>query len=647
MFSFKRFFQGKGFSDRGARGQRAGRKGGSRFLGRLQNYLNICFSYSRRRYQSERGIAIPLVIGIGLLMTLLSITIIVRSQSSQINSSNLNQAATAGEIAETGVTRIQSIFASNRTIPLITLYDVGTNSNSWEQAGNSAPPSSCSGGGTTIVPLANFRGNTWTDIEPGKRQYRVVKYTYFPTSTSTSLTFTPITITTANFSSTQTLSSVSNASYISSEGSAIGQIASIVGTLRNTSGTYTFKPSGSPTASVASVTGGTFSPITDNGTGRLQVEGRIINGTVGVDGKTVNPPQQVIATSGIEVEIPVTPGDINNIPIPGTWLGAAFAPSGNQTFASDVLVPCNEATSDVPLEPRTPPYTANKTALKLPEVPPTPSTAYNLGSLMSTNVVLPLASGASPSGYNPATGGYEYIASGIASNNDTLTIDPNYKVSIYLTGNINMGGSGDIVHKSTSNGGFNSVLPTGTVTVSAATSISSASGVTVVPSNTSYLNNNQSVKGVFGVNGIPGRLSRSGTTYTFTPLTAPTPSGTITVAAGSTFTPRTAAYRETDLKIYGNGSTVTSPHICLSGNASIDAFILAPSYSFGMNGGGNGTAISGAIWTGSYPSSSCSSSSNKVIVFQNATWDDVGLSPQNLPPSVAATQTWNKKKVTD
>ena len=59
-----------------------------------------------RKHHSERGIAIPLVIGIGLLMMLLSITVIVRSQSSQVNTSNLKQAATASEVAETGLARI-------------------------------------------------------------------------------------------------------------------------------------------------------------------------------------------------------------------------------------------------------------------------------------------------------------------------------------------------------------------------------------------------------------------------------------------------------------------------------------------------------------------------------------------------------------
>ena len=497
-------------------------------------------------------------------------------------------------------------------------------------------------------------------------------YNYLPSS-STPLTFTSSITILAISSTPQTftlVSSPSSPSYVSSGGFLTGQIGGVVGKLTNTStsGTYTFTPIGMPTINVTSGTNvppNTFYPTTDRGIGRLQVAGRTIDGTV-TNGATSDV-KQVIGSSVIQVEIPITPGDINNIPIPGTWPQDTVAPSGNQTFASDLLVSCDEVTTDIRLETRSPAYTANKTGMKLPTVPTAPTTAYPIQGTIPTSgdTTLP-----NTSGYNPLTGGYDYIVSEISSTSNTLTINPNYKVTIYLTGDIDMGGNSNINHSKSSE--FNSTSsPTSPVTIvvplEKTLSTSEAVTLTVPAYSSNYLAaDNTFVYGFLGSANIPGKLSKINTTvrvqgvdtttqsYTFTPMTIPSGT-TVTVPLSSTFTPSTAPYKEVDFKIYGDGTTSPSspPKICLSGGATVEGFILAPKYTFGMRGGGNAnsieattTGISGSIWVGSYPAPRpCSSDSNKIVVTQKGSWEDIGLSPENMPPNLAASQTWNKKEV--
>lgn len=62
-----------------------------------------------RRSSSEQGFAIPIVVGMGLVMLLVGVTMIVRSQGDQVTASAQKATADSLGVAETGVTRILAL----------------------------------------------------------------------------------------------------------------------------------------------------------------------------------------------------------------------------------------------------------------------------------------------------------------------------------------------------------------------------------------------------------------------------------------------------------------------------------------------------------------------------------------------------------
>ncbi len=333
------------------RSKRWGR--GNQLLSWFKRYFTIYSS--RRKYRTQRGIALPLVIGIGLLMMLLSVTIIARSQSSQVSTSNLKQAVQASEVAESGLSRVQELFTQKPFIATVNLSE-------WVTKDASTPTTACPPGGSiSTIPLTDLINKNWITIATdttATRQFRVVDYTFAQTASNT-------------------------------------------------------------------------------GIGKLQLEGRITNSS------------QVLSTSGLQVQIPVNPGNINNIPIPGLWAASQWdSGKGNGLIEGNVIVPCNVATSLANVASG---YKARQSNLKLPALPaiPTSPAPINLGSITST-MTLPRIPGditladdtigiTKTWGSSPKT--YEYQVDEIRGR---LTINPNYKVTIYLTGNVDK--TSDIFH---------------------------------------------------------------------------------------------------------------------------------------------------------------------------------------------------------
>jgi hypothetical protein len=114
-----------------------------------------------------------------------------------------------------------------------------------------------------------------------------------------------------------------------------------------------------------------------------------------------------------------------------------------------------------------------------------------------------------------------------------------------------------------------------------------------------------------------------------------------------------------DLRIFGEGPE--GSEICINGNRQLNAFILAPNYNAGVNGGGNLSLpngdptgnMRGAVWVkqwGEIPG--CGSNSSNVLVEQEGSWDDilfmgdfVGNLGQQMPPNINPPATWTKEAV--
>ncbi len=101
-----------------------------------------------------------------------------------------------------------------------------------------------------------------------------------------------------------------------------------------------------------------------------------------------------------------------------------------------------------------------------------------------------------------------------------------------------------------------------------------------------------------------------------------------------------AVYKPTDFRIFGYGTTSNPSQMCVNGNRVIEAFILAPKYAIGRTGTARFT---GSVWVdGFMNATSCGVGNTNLVVTQNGTWSDFGLTPSNLPPQISPPQTWTK-----
>jgi len=141
--------------------------------------MNKNLKVALKNFSGEQGFAIPIALGMGLIMILVATTMIVRSQGDQVTASAQKETARGLSAAETGITQYQSLINNNRGIA--TYPRTGTNS--WTNAANITNLStSCAGSSAAAVTAAAT--TVWRDVDssdPTQGQYRLVDYTYGPT----------------------------------------------------------------------------------------------------------------------------------------------------------------------------------------------------------------------------------------------------------------------------------------------------------------------------------------------------------------------------------------------------------------------------------------------------------------------------------
>jgi hypothetical protein len=121
------------------------------------------------RRSSEQGFAMPVAIGLGLVMLLVGATMIVRSQSEQAIGSAQKNTALGLSAAEAGVTKVQSFLNTNRLLAV--------KSYPWTSfLVNSTTGGACASASATFAQADAF--NNWQDINNGTQQFRVISYSY-------------------------------------------------------------------------------------------------------------------------------------------------------------------------------------------------------------------------------------------------------------------------------------------------------------------------------------------------------------------------------------------------------------------------------------------------------------------------------------
>ncbi len=132
------------------------------------------------RNSNEKGFALPIAMGVGLVIVLLGAVMMARSQTDRVTSSTQKATTQGLSAAETGVARYQDLVNKYRAIS--TYNNTGTVS--WTNPSSIPNISSC--GSTTEATAVSAQATTnWQNVDSTdstKGQYRLISYAYTPNS---------------------------------------------------------------------------------------------------------------------------------------------------------------------------------------------------------------------------------------------------------------------------------------------------------------------------------------------------------------------------------------------------------------------------------------------------------------------------------
>ena len=142
---------------------------------------------------NDRGVVLPVIIALGLIMTLVGTISIVQSNEEQINANTQRRTAKALAAAELGVARYRELIDKYRLIAIYpaclnwsgsTCSDSGNNDRSWgnvtaikDDNGDELIGQSCPNDGDTVIP--NMTNQNWQTVSgQSSLEYRLIDYTY-------------------------------------------------------------------------------------------------------------------------------------------------------------------------------------------------------------------------------------------------------------------------------------------------------------------------------------------------------------------------------------------------------------------------------------------------------------------------------------
>ncbi len=145
------------------------------------------------RHRHQQGFAIPIAMGFGLMVLLISVSMVVRSQADSATASTQKAAARGLSAAETGIGRIQEKINLARVIAAYPACSSGTYATngsctetsstalSWKNATNITNLVTGCTGDPTALDISSIPDRAWKDVDssnPEKGQYRFIDYTY-------------------------------------------------------------------------------------------------------------------------------------------------------------------------------------------------------------------------------------------------------------------------------------------------------------------------------------------------------------------------------------------------------------------------------------------------------------------------------------
>jgi hypothetical protein len=126
----------------------------------------------------QSGFAIPLALGLGLVMIIVATTMIGRSQSDRLTTNSQRETNRAASVSEAGIVRVQSFLDKHKFL-------ANKNLNEWTNTLNNLPSvqANCRSIDLSLARTQAelFKNNTWIDLDnrdPNKGKYRIVDYQY-------------------------------------------------------------------------------------------------------------------------------------------------------------------------------------------------------------------------------------------------------------------------------------------------------------------------------------------------------------------------------------------------------------------------------------------------------------------------------------
>lgn len=138
------------------------------------------------RRTSEQGFAIPVALGLGLVMLLVGATMIVRSQGDNATASAQKETSRSMSIAEVGVTRVQDLINKLRVLSTTSDRATPTNLKPWMDARSNLTglPSCVNTDYLNSIDVAKYIDTTNSTNQPGKwvpvtnGRFRIISYKY-------------------------------------------------------------------------------------------------------------------------------------------------------------------------------------------------------------------------------------------------------------------------------------------------------------------------------------------------------------------------------------------------------------------------------------------------------------------------------------
>ena len=136
----------------------------------LQIYLKL-FSLSKRG-ENNQGFVLPMMIGLGLIMTLVGLTMIGRSSDEQMRSISQAQTAQALASAETGVTRVMNFLNNVRPLANRNLDEWEDKSEKLEEVAKDCDRDNI------LNQYEKYSEREWIEINNGRDRFKVNNYQY-------------------------------------------------------------------------------------------------------------------------------------------------------------------------------------------------------------------------------------------------------------------------------------------------------------------------------------------------------------------------------------------------------------------------------------------------------------------------------------